>query len=154
MNKETRIILGLSIVLHLISYFLPFLERGTGLDFFARGVEAFYEDGVTMKTWHLFYAFFAPILGMPLLLGAYYKGLNPRSWHYWNVLLLAFIVVPVVLCIVLVVNEINDSGTRMWGFVVWAFSYVLLLFGYWRQGIPTQEVNGEDMSEHLIDNEG
>ena len=154
MNKETRIILGLGIILHLISYAIPFLERGTGFEFFARGVEAFYEDGITRRTWYLFYAFFAPILGMPLLLGAYYKGLDPRRWHYWNVLIGVFIIIPVAVCIVLVANEINDSGTRIWGFVVWTLSYGLLLLGYWQQGKTRKELDQDDMSEHLIDNEG
>ena len=58
-NKNGLLILG--ILLHAISYFIPFLTGIVGWRFYGEGIKAFISNGLGTH-WYLYYFFFMPVI--------------------------------------------------------------------------------------------
>ncbi|BDS13614.1 hypothetical protein [Aureispira anguillae] len=151
MKKQTRLVLVIAILLQIMSYFMPFLMRDTGYYFFSKGVDALFNDGIRWDNWHLYFAFFSPIIFFPIALILSSKTLSIRATKVWRGILFVFFVIPVFVTVGLVIERGVDLDERgLLGYLMWSVSILSVYVVFWYNG--QDKITEEDaITKHLID---
>lgn len=149
-HKDRLLIIGL--VLHVVSYFIPFFAEGVGWRFFKAGIMTFL-DGNVMNGWYLYYFFFFPLIFLPWLLRTIIPQQKYKHYNQAGILFFFGIALPVLLSLGLVLYDIK----RLWndsiiGYACWVSSYIIFCTIFvQRYFYEVKEEN--DISKHLVDNE-
>lgn len=153
MKKQERLILIIGILMQLLSYFMPFVREDFGYEFFGRGIDALFREGIQSDNWYLFFAFFSPIIFTPILLLFYYRNVSTGMLKFLRGFFLLVLIVPVIGTIALIMirrNGIWNEGII--GYITWALSFLLLYTAFFLSG--NQQLNEEDLiTRHLINDE-
>lgn len=154
MKKQSNILLLIAVFLQIGSYFMPFLSEGSGWKFFGLGVDAFFREGVQQSNWHAFYAFFSPLLSLPILWVGMSKYVIGVKLSWLKVLLFFFLFCPVLLSLGLVfARQDNFGGGELLGYFVWMLSLFLMYILFFFNRKQYLEDSNGDLMNHLIEEE-
>lgn len=154
MKIQSNILLSIAVFLQISSYFMPFLSQKNGWGFFEMGIKALASEGIQGSNWYMFYAFFSPLLSFPVLLAAMSKYAVNRKLSFLKIVLFFFLFCPVVLSLglVLIRQGLYREKTLL-GYLAWSMSFMLMYSVFFFKGNEKGENSGNDLMEHLIEEE-
>jgi hypothetical protein len=153
MKRQTKVLLGAAIFMQICSYFLPFMTNRSGYDFFAEGVSTLFDKGIRTYNWYMFYAFFTPLLSVPILLIGLFKSLNSFRMKVFKMGLFISLLIPVLLSVVLALSETSFFGISFLGYSCWVVSLCLMYGVIFFKKEVKENGNIDDLSNHLIEDE-
>lgn len=152
MSQRNTNLFRLAIILHLISYILPFLDNDIGYEFFGKGLDAFFRQRIRNDEWILLFAFFSPIIAFPFLSWACFREAIAARWKLEFSLFALFLFLPALMTVFFVVNKPGTLRDNFIGYVIWLISFALLFIIYILK-LRKAKNQDEDISRHLIEND-
>jgi len=141
-----------AIILHLISYLLPFLDNDFGYEFFNKALYAFSRQRISDNDMPIFFAFVSPIIALPFLSWACKREAIAVRWKLEFSLFTIFLFLPVLATAFLVFVKSGALRMDIIGYVIWLISFALLFIIY-IQKLRRIKNQDEDISRHLIEND-
>lgn len=152
MNRTFFPLFLLAVALHLISYVLPFLGNEIGYEFFKGGLYAFFNDHIPTNEMSIFFAFFLPLMALPLFCWACWREAVSQWWKVEFLFFTIFIFIPVLMTIFFAFTQSSASSNNFFGYLTWLNSFILL-FTIYILKLRKGKIQDEDISRHLIDND-
>jgi hypothetical protein len=121
-----------------------------GYQFLGEGVDAFLNQGIQYYNWYMFYVFFAPILSLPIMLICLFK---PFISLIMKVSLFIFSLCPVLLSVVLLGLDFNIFRFNMVGYLFWVASFCLMYGMFLFKDRLKENMDMDDLNNHLIEDE-
>lgn len=152
MSQRNTILLRLAIILHLISYFLPFLGNDLGYEFFKAALYSFVNQHVSSEEMPIFIVFVSPILALPFFSWACLREAIASRWKLEFSLFTIFLFIPVLLTAFFVFTKSSALQNNFSGYAMWLISFALLFIIYIQKLRKTKNQD-EDISRHLIEHD-
>jgi hypothetical protein len=144
-------LLTLGLLLHGLSYALPFLGERIGLEFFGRGMKQLLKGNLEQRFWGIFAVFFIPVWTLPIFVVRWF--VNKPLGAFWRGGIVLCLLCPHIGNIVAVVVRHlqigRGSGKDFIGYGVWLLSYLLIVLALFYKRKTLKEER--EPLDHLIE---